>query len=249
MYVCSEFKIMRRQKKHFHLISSKNQIIVDGLNKQIAKEKIRVKKTTSIFESFAFLINEVRKSEIKRKLLKYERVLARPNKYAVYFYSAIDLGETKSDIYDLKLQQHKRETVLIKIVESLKDLSKSYDEQKWNKLKELEKNYERLSSKDIYSLMDIEDLLVSSIDEIREIKNIIQKGLKDLRKKRSLILKANSNNLRRDIRQFFRCIVRFIFKNMDDESGDNKLLVTNLKQQFITLKHGCHGKKIYYRTT
>src|SRR5690242_2536750 len=102
---------MRTKKNNIDLVPSRSQKEVDELNKRIAKEKRKVKKTTSIFESFSFFIEEFRKNEVKRKLLKYERLLARSNKKIVPVYSSIILGETERDIYNAKVEQYKRQTV------------------------------------------------------------------------------------------------------------------------------------------
>lgn len=75
-----------------------------------------------------------------------------------------------------------------------------------------------------------------SIGSSFESNNFLILALRKLRKIRLSVIKTISRELIRDIRNNFRNIIRFLFKNMNDESGfDNALFTLNFKQSFYQI--------------
>ncbi len=99
---------------------------------------------------------------------------------------------------------------------------------------------------DIFLLHPQRFLLVSDCKEIVGYLIKLQELRKILRNSIKLILFS-----KRDLRQTYRNIIRFLFKNMDDQSGDNNVLYpTFIYKTFIYYLTGCRNEIARnYKTT
>jgi hypothetical protein len=89
-------------------------------------------------------------------------------------------------------------------------------------------------------------MAMSAVCEFREF---AEESISVVYKIRKFYFKRIIGRIGRDLRQSFRNLVRFLFKNLDDNSGDHDRLVNaSRKQSSWIFNLNCHDKNRYYPT-
>lgn len=216
-----------------------SQILTDSINLLIKEGK----KEQKLLQS---LINRYRHKQFKKKLLEYE---TRINDLDKSHFSLFDFHSSSDEVYFEKIRDRQKRDLLQKIVHLLNDLLLVFDE---SKLKEVEFLESRLTECDklppvLFYPPDYDDWKQWN-NEV----SFIESTLINLKALRFSLVKRKWKLVGRDIRQFFRRIIRFLFKNMDDQSGDNDNVIVNYFKHlhFITsLNFVINGQQTNYRTS
>lgn len=184
--------------------SSNQQLVLDQLNWTIKSIHTNIK-----------LIN---------KLNFYKLVLnrsideTRGNSIRIYQDFPIECRETHPVI---SIQYPTKQSVLLELINTIEHLL--IDEEN---IYYLDK-YKNLET-EISSYLDIEDLILQSISYayISEHKTL----LNTLRSWRRYVLQKHFKKIFRDLRLSFRCILKTLFKNLDDEDSRNNVYKINFLQ-------------------
>lgn len=207
-----------------------NQFAIDEINSSIKIEKEKIKKPLNFILQLENFFAQIAKSELQRKFLKYQKILNDNKDFS--FAKEIVFFEIEGCGYNVVSENNNKASLLTHITSILKELLITYDNSKEKELRELECSFNSIyGNNDQYSsIHELTDLLI----DISELKESVLNPLKKLKGRLQFYFKNKNKNTCIDIRQSYRRIVHFLFKNMDDESADdNNLFVTNL-QQFIT---------------
>lgn len=181
--------------------ASNHQLILDQINWRINSLHTNIKHTN--------------------KLNFYKRVLKRStedlNISSPHFFQdyQIDYQQTNKRVSD---NYNRKQIVLIELINTIEHLL--IDEEN---IYYLDK-FQKLES-EVSAYLDIQDLILKSIQyyEISENTSL----LKTLRNWRRYILQKHFKKIFRDLRLSFRCILKTLFKNLDDEDSKNKVLKIN----------------------
>ena len=222
----------------------KTQFLIDHIYSDIKIQKKNLKKTnyfTGLFKSF---FDSFIKTEFENKLAKYKNELNESTEILdTYYYG----GATVSYFTHIdKFRDYEKRQTLLEIIAVLNELIKGHSESHLEKLAELESTLKEINGEQENCIVYVNEFY----PVITEIKASIKANIKGLRKKLPLLIRFKYRMVGRDIRESFRNIIRIIFKNMDDQSGDDdNLFVYNFIQlQIINQKFWFHEQEINYRS-
>jgi hypothetical protein len=223
-----------------------NQFIIDEINSSIKIEKEKIKKPLLFLEHLEKFLFQITKSELQRKLLKYQKILNETKDFS--FTTKIGFFEIPG--YDYKIvsedNNNSKVSLLTQITDILEELLITYNDSKEKELRNLEYSFNFLyrNNNQSASIHELADLFF----DITELKEFVLSPLNKLKSRLQFYFKSKNKSACIDIRQSYRRIIHFLFKNMDDESGnDNNLFVTNLKQ-FITSSIIDHVQLLRFRS-
>ena len=217
---------------------SKSQFLIDRIYSDIKIQKKNLKKPNSLVSFFTNLFQSFMKDEFEIKLTKYKKEFSELGENDTILDTYFYLGAIETHVAHIeKIRDYRKRQTLHEIITVLGELVERFSESNLIKLRDLEATLRVIEGEDPSRVVFCVDEFYPSINEI---KATIQDKIKVLGKKLILLLRFKFPLGGRDIRQSYRNIVRIIFKNMDDQSGDDvNLFVYNLlKQHFsITLNH------------
>lgn len=221
------------------------QLLVDDLFLSIKQEKKKLKKTTSLLDTISDFLRIFQIDEYKRKLNQYERLLENSKISRTdfsYNYSCSD-----EDLFNAIRRKYCNESLLQRGITVLRELLIDDDDEKTKEFKEIEKVLELQGL--FGSSTNVWEEVYNSLSEISEYRERITNSIQKTQKLIGYYLRRKYKILGRDIRQCYRNIVRFKFKNMDDQSGDDNNLFSkkNRESNFIILNYFKHGTGFNYR--
>lgn len=136
-----------------------------------------------------------------------------------------------------------KEDILSKLISVSDKLILHYDNQ------DLKDEFKKLEL-ELHNYLDGYDLLVFHLGRISKASNTsdLKVQLHYIKNELYFSLRNKFLAVSRDLRQSFRDIIKFLFKNMDDESHDHNALKTNfLTALYYQNKHFHHGKERNHR--
>ncbi|HVX26161.1 MAG TPA: hypothetical protein VHB70_07450 [Parafilimonas sp.] len=208
------------------------QITFDNLSKQV-KEKRKILFDDEIFSEFLTSIHkwdfELRLSTFKNSLSKYEYLLTKA-------YSEKDTNLCYEHHYKTFYNKtipvenfNERKVFLLeRIVDAYKLLITTRDENILSTIESLEEQVEVFFGYWDKLIIDAFQFFTSNI-----VRTHIAKEVKSISGLLFIITKKYFKNRLRDIRFCFRSIVRFLFKNMDDESDANNVMFSGMRLQTL----------------
>jgi len=200
--------------------------------KLIITSAVDNRKTQLEVEHIFFSIKQLEKGIIYRNKIRYfERLLNRVNDQLfapsivleLYHDQFISPTGPHSDYFDtISFSEflHRKKKVLQHLIKLSQSLIVNYDE-------ELELHFSKYEN-ELEKYLDYEDRYLefnfpSNLAE--DYFFIISNEIRILRSQLTNLFKNRLSHLKRDLRQSFRSIIRFLFKNMDDESDPSNVLM------------------------
>lgn len=241
---------MEPQNKYLETSTNNNQIYIDDINKSIRLEKKKIKKADTFLQVLTNFLSRISNSDLKRKLRRYESA----SNISINYNTVISCLRYDANCNSLNysgIRPNNREYLLNEIKLTLNSLIEEYDESLALKLKGLENQFTSLEFKiNPVSISRLDDDFLFILEDIREYKENLHSHLNKLRSKLIILCSNKSISLKRDIRKSYRNIIHFIFKNMNDQSGDDNNLFFQQFQNtnYYTLNHVIHEQKLNYRT-
>ena len=187
---------------------------------------------------------EDKKSYFKKLLAKSQSIISSYEYYSSKQDSIhLDVQTRLFNFYPNIENHYAKEDILSKLISVSDKLILHYDNQD---LKDEYKNLER----ELNNYLDGYDLLVFHLGLISKASNVseLKVQLHYIKNELYFSLRNKFLAVSRDLRQSFRDIIKFLFKNMDDESHDHNALKTNFfTALYYQNKHFHHGKERNHR--
>jgi len=188
---------------------------------------------------------EGKKNYFKRLLAKSQDVI---KSYEFYASSEnpilFDLQTSLWNFFPNIKHHYAKETLLSKLISVTDKLILHYDDL------DLKNEYKKLEL-ELNSYLDGYDLLVLHLESLSKKSDVSELKVRLHYIKNEIFYSLRSKFLlvSRDLRQSFRDIIKFLFKNMDDESHDNNGLNTIFfTALYYQNKYFHHGKERNHRT-
>lgn len=233
-----------------------NQLFVDKIAIEAKELRLDFERIKEVATSLQQLQHDKYESKLKEYLKLEERL------WLDYMMEQSPISKAELVEYDFKhlfAFQYRQELTTSKKLKIIRKLINLACELKYNDNPILERQLSRLELQlesgfyeggfDIYDLYHDSDhwSAVSSSEGLNQYVAELEKVLKNNQRIVARHFRRIYQYIRFDLRRRFRSIINILFKNMDDESGDNhKLLHAFGKQFFITSNFFINEEQRYY---